>query len=85
MAAAIDVEVAIEYSVAVAVVFPWVVATDRTGARAMATTVALNVEAPCTTESPGPCRGNPWMSTVDRGNTHGSATVTAAALTQKVK
>ena len=61
---AIDVEVVMEYAVAVAVVLPWVamvgtteVATDRTAARAMATTVALSVEAPCTMESRGPCRG----------------------------
>ena len=67
-----------EYAVAVAVVLPWVamvgtteVATDRTAARAMATTVALAVEAPCTMESRGPCRGNPRISTVARGKTHG--------------
>ena len=49
---------------AVAVVLLWVamvgtteIATDRTAARAMATTVALAVEAPCTMESRGPCRG----------------------------
>ena len=42
-----------EYDVVVAVILPWVatvgsteVATDRTAARAMATTVALAVEAP---------------------------------------
>ena len=47
-----------EYAVAVAVVLPSVamvgtmeVATDRTAARAMATTVALAVEAPCTFRS----------------------------------
>ena len=67
-----------EYAVAVAVVLPWVamfdtteVATDRTAARAMAATVALAVEAPCTMESRGPCRGNPRISTVARGKTHG--------------
>ena len=67
-----------EYAVAVAVVLPWVamvgtteVATDRTAARAMATSVALAVEAPCTIESRGPCRGNPRISTAARGKTHG--------------
>ena len=67
-----------EYAVAVAVVRPWFamvgtteVATDRTAARAMATTVALAVEAPCTMESLGPCRENPRISTVARGETHG--------------
>ena len=78
IAAAIDVEVAMEYAVAVSVVLPWVtmagpteVATDTTTARAMAATVALAVEAPCTMESRGPCGGNPRISTVDRGKTHG--------------
>ena len=77
-AAAIDVEVAMEYSMAVTVILPWVamvgtteVDTDGTAARAMATTVALAVEAPCTMESRGPCRGNPRISTVARGKTHG--------------
>ena len=67
-----------EYAVTVAVVLPWVamigtaeVATDRTVARAMATIVALAVEAPCTMERRGPCRGNPRISTVARGKTHG--------------
>ena len=66
-----------EYTVAVAVVLPWdamtgptKVSTERTAARAMATTVALAVEAPCTTESRGPCRGNPRISTVARAKTH---------------
>ena len=70
--------VAMEYAVAVAVVLPLVavvdtteIATDRTAARPMATTVALAVEAPCTMESRGPCRGNPRISTVARGKTHG--------------
>ena len=70
--------VAMEYAVAVAVVLAWVamvgtteVATNRTAAGAMATTVALAVEAPCTMESRGPCRGNPRISTVARGKTHG--------------
>ena len=58
-------------SVLVAMVGTTEVATDRTAARAMATTVALAVEAPCTTESRGPCRGNPPISTVARGKTHG--------------
>ena len=78
IAAAIDAEVSMEYAVAAAVVLPWVamvgtteVASDRTAARAMATTVALAVEAPCTMESRGPCRENPRMSTVARGKTHG--------------
>ena len=51
IAAAIDVEMAMEYTVAI----PWVamvgtpeVATDRTAARAMATTVVLAVQAPRT-------------------------------------
>ena len=55
-----------KYAVAVAVVLPWVamvgtteVATDRTAARAMVTTAALAVEAPCTVESGDPCSGNP--------------------------
>ena len=67
-----------EYAVAVAVVLPWVamagpteVATDATAARAVATTVALAVKAPCTMESRGPCRENSWISTVSRGKTHG--------------
>ena len=71
-------EVAMEYAVAVALELPWVamigtteVATDRTAARAMATTVSLAVEAPCTTESRDPCRGNLQISTVARGKTHG--------------
>ena len=64
-----------EYSVAVvlprfAVVGTTEVATDRTAAFAMATTVALAVEAPWTIESRGPCRGNPRISTVVRGKTH---------------
>ena len=73
---AYGMEVAMEYAVAVAVVLPWVamvgiteVATGRTAARAMATTVALAVEAPCTMESRGPCRGNPRISPVARGKT----------------
>ena len=77
-AAAIDMEGAMEYAVAVAAVLPWVdmagpteVATDRSAARAMATTVALAVEAHCTMESRGPRRGNPRISTVARGKTHG--------------
>ena len=37
----------------------------------MATTVTLAVEAPCTMESRGPCRGNPRISTVARAKTHG--------------
>ena len=56
LSVAIDVEVVMEYAVAVAVVLPWVatagpteVATDRTSARAMATTVALAMKAQCTT------------------------------------
>ena len=80
IAAAIDAEVSMEYAVAAAVVLPWVamvgtteVATDRTAARAIATTVALAVEALCTMESRGPCRGNSRVSTVARGSlkTHG--------------
>ena len=57
---AYDMGVAMAYAVAVAVVLLSVamvgtteVATDRTAARAMATTVELAVEAPCTTESRG--------------------------------
>ena len=38
---------------------------------AMATTGALAVEAPCTMESRGPCRGNSRISTVARGKTRG--------------
>ena len=73
---AYGMEVVMEY----AVVLPWVamvgtteVATDRTAARAIATTVALAVEALCTMESRGPCRGNSRVSTVARGSlkTHG--------------
>ena len=67
-----------EYSMAVTVILPWVamvgtteVDTDGTAARAMATTVALAVEAPCTIESRGPWRGNPRICTVARGKTHG--------------
>ena len=63
-------EEAKEYAAAVAVVLPWVamvgtteVATDITATCAMATTVALAVEAPCTMESRGPCGGNPQIST----------------------
>ena len=63
--AAIGVEVAMGYAVAVAVVRPWnvmigatEVATDRTAARAMATTVTLAGEAPCTIKRRYPCRGN---------------------------
>ena len=78
-----------EYAVAVTVVLPWVamvgtteVATDRTAARAIATTVALTVEAPCKIETRGSYRGNPRSSTVARGKTHGRPrkchTVTAA-------
>ena len=81
-----------EYAVAVAVVLPWVamvgtteVATDRTAARAMATTVAFAVEAPCTMESSGPCRGNPRISKVARGKTHGRPRKTAVDLQEKVK
>ena len=75
---AYSMEVAMEYAVAVAVILAWVamvgtteVATDRTAARVMATTVALAVEAPCTMQSRGLCHGNPWISTVARGKTHG--------------
>ena len=75
---AYGVGVAMQYTVAVVVVLPSVamdgtteIASDRTAARAMATTVALAVEAPCTMESRGPCRGNPRISTVVRGKTHG--------------
>ena len=57
-------EVVMESAVAITVILPWVamvgateVATDRTTALAKATTVALSVEAPCTMESRGPCRG----------------------------
>ena len=53
IAAAIDVEVAMGYAVAVVVVLPWVamagpteVATDGTAARAVATTMVFAVEAP---------------------------------------
>ena len=73
IAAAIDVEVTMEYAVAVAVVLPWVamadpteVVTERTTTRAMVTTVALAVEAPRTNGTRGPCRGNshgnPWQA-----------------------
>ena len=65
------------YAVAVVVVLPWVamagpteVATDGTAARAVATTVALAVEAPCTMESLYPCRRNPRISTVALGRTN---------------
>ena len=67
-----------EYAVGVAVVFRWVamvgtteVATERTAARAMPTTVALAVEAPCIMECSGACRENPQISTEARGKTHG--------------
>ena len=89
---AYGMEVAMEYAVAVDVVLLWVamvgtteVATDRTAARVMATTVALDVEAPCTMESRGPCRGHPRICTVARAKTHGrprKSTVTAADLHQ---
>ena len=46
-------------------------ATERTAARAMATTVALAVEAPCTMESCGSCRGISRIPTITRGKTHG--------------
>ena len=66
---AYGMEVAMEYAVAVAVVPRWVtmvgiteVGTDRTAAHAMATTVALAVESPCTMESRRPCRRNPRFS-----------------------
>ena len=59
---AYGMDVAMEYAVAVAGVLAWVamvgitgVTTDRTAARAIATTMALAVDAPCTTESRGPC------------------------------
>ena len=49
------------------------VATDRTAAPAMATTVtvARAVEEPYTMESRGPCLENPRISTVAREKTHG--------------
>ena len=56
-----DVEVAMEYAVTVAMVLPWVVigvltkaAPDKTTANTMAPTVALAVEAPGTMESRDP-------------------------------
>ena len=45
-------------------------ATDRTAARAIATTVAFFRGSAM---SCGTCRGNPRISTVARGNTHGSS------------
>ena len=47
------------------------ISTAISTARAVATTVALAVEAPCAMESRGPCRVNPRISTVARGKTHG--------------
>ena len=83
------------YAVAIAVVLPWItmigtteVATDRTAARAMPTTLAIAGEAPCTIKSRDPCHRNQRISTVAEArppDDHASATVTAADLHPKVK
>ena len=84
--------VAREYAVAVALEPPWVamvgtteVATDKITARIMAMTVARAVEAPCSMERRGPRCENPRISTVARGKTQGSGTVTSTNFHQKVK
>ena len=75
---AYGMQVAMEYAVGVAVVLRWVdmvgtteVTTEKSAVRAMPTTVALAVEAPCMMESSGACCGNPRISTESRGKIHG--------------